>query len=493
MFQSRSHLFGGLLICACACAAIGCSDSTDETTDERTSRRPLQPLVYTEDPDHSPEAAAVRDRRLLRELLHVSDTDGSWGQLESTPDDNRTDLDSPEALGRAIYRALVEQDDGAWDHLFVPPGPYSSLVRIELKKARRFVDDQQADARRARRAFQIDKRSEAPGQGLDSIFTFEGLTLGEGRSLDGDVVDDEDERVAQHWDNTLHLGLAGDDVEFELRIRKILRIHQPGSTSDEEVRLGVASDIQLGPRLEVFLEAGMHLKPSLLRSFDYPIPLEVGNYWRYARRIADSDASPPSDSSDASDSADASEDAPTARNTDDGQISDKLGASGVTMRVESVDRYGSRRLVHLRFVYNDADLTRRDEYWLITPRRIFDCPRPCRRRIEDLSWLLGYLRRQTPILRFPLGRGDSWGGEAGSAFRVDSSWYEIDVPGGTFFGTLAIDGLGPLRDRVPFHRLRRATRYVSPGKGIVKRIYGIRGSESDRIIESLVDYRIMPR
>jgi len=461
-------------------AASGCSEAPDSEDPTRRNDRPLQPLVYTEDPDHSPEAAAVRDRRLLRELVHVSDREGDWGQLDSDSGRDAASLDSPEALGRTVYRALIEQRDGAWDHLFVPPRDYASLVRIELEKARRFVDDKQADARGARRAFEIAKPSEAPRGGPSSIFTFEGLELGKGRTLNGDPADQEDEQVAQHWDNTLRIGLADGSIVFELTIPKILRIHLPGS-DDAQMRLGVASDLRLGSRLRVFLKAGMHLKPALLRSFDYPIPLEVGNYWRYSRRLAGTEDAAPQPETEAPED-------PVR------QLPETLGASGVTMRVDSVDRYGTWRLVHLKFVYNDADLTRRDEFWLITPRRIYDCPRPCRRNIEDLEWLLGYLRRQTALVRFPISRGDTWGNTGGQpVFRVADRWHEIDVPGGTFFGTLAIEGLGPLADRVPFHRIRSATRYFSPGKGIVKRTYQIDGSPSETIVESLVDYRIMPR
>ncbi|MFB6374866.1 MAG: hypothetical protein ABEN55_17495 [Bradymonadaceae bacterium] len=481
MAPHRLHLLVGVLIWT---VLGGCADSADAPSDARREDRPLQPLVYTEDPDHSPKAATARDRRLLRELVHVSDRDGSWGKLEANPGEGAAPLESPEKLGRTLYRALVRQRDAAWDHLFVPPRNYASLVRIDLEKARRFVDDKQADARPARRAFHIDKPSEAPKQGLTSIFTFEGLELGKGRKLDGDRADEEDEQVAQHWDNTLRLGLADGDVVFRVRIPKILRIHLPGSKNADRIRLGVASDLRLGPRLRVFLEAGMHLKPALLRSFDYPIPLEVGNYWRYSRRMAGTDRGSEKPSP---------EETSPAGQTED-QVSEKLGASGVTVRVESVDRYGTRRLVHLRFVYNDADLTRRDEFWLITPRRIFDCPRPCRRQIEDLEWLLGYLRRQTPIMQFPISRASSWGGGSGEPiFQVQDQWHEIEVPGGTFFGTLAIEGLGPLDDRVPFHRIRGATRYFAPGKGIVKRTYRIGGRDSDTIVESLVDYRIMAR
>jgi hypothetical protein len=430
--------------------------------------------VYTEEPDHSPEAAAVRDRRLMRQLLDGSDKSGSWGHLgdNESRDENLPKLHSAENLGRVAYRAVVGQSDRHWDHLFVDPNHYASLVNVELEQARRYVDNKQARARETARQFQVDKPSEAPSDGLESLFEFKRLELGDGRTLQGDVVgENEEAAIAQHWNNRLVLGLADSDVEFHLAIRKILRTPVPGT---DRRRIGVASDIDIGRRLRQFLEAGMHLKPAILDSYAYPFPLEVGNYWRYARKLADNEQTASEDSSDA---------------LQPGQLPDALHASRVTLRVESVDRYDTRRLVHLRFIYNDADLTRRNEFWLVTPRQIFFCPRPCRRNIDDLDWTLRYLQRQTPLLHFPLSRGDQWG----STFAIRDEWRNFELPGGSFFGTLAIDGVGPLDDRLPFHRLREATRYFAPSKGVVKRRYRVGTRETHTIVESLVDYRIMPR
>ncbi len=455
-----------------------CAESTEPTEPDRSAEardRPLRPLVYTEDPDHSPEAAAVRDRRLMRQLLEGSDETGSWGELDEPAREGLPALRSAEKLGSVIYRALIEQSDRHWDHLFVPPGAYASLVEIDPEKARRHLDDKQAAAREARRAFEIAKPSEAPSDGLESLFSFERLELGDGRTLQGNVVDGDEQSPVQHWNNRLVVGLADSDVEFHLEIRKILRTPAPGADDPEEAtRLGVASEIDVGSRLETFLAAGMHLKPSLLRGYAFPFPLEVGNYWRYARHLAD-------------------EKAPDRESTGDenrpADLPDALHASRVTMRVEGIERYGARRLVHLRFIYNDADLTRRSEYWLATPRRIYLCRRPCRRHVEDLEWLLRHLRGQTPIFRFPLARDESWQ----STFSVDGEWHSVDVPGGSFFGTFALDGLGPLEARIPFHRPARLTRFFAPSKGVVRRRYRLDRREPTTLVESLVDYRIMPR
>lgn len=410
---------------------------------------------------------AVRERRLLRELLYGAERRGRWGALESDTSRELSDLTTPEQLGRAIFEGLLG-DDARWNHVFVPPRDYARLVRVELDRAGEFVDRRQADALEARRAFDIERISEAPRGGLERLFTFESLELGRGRTLDGAFADD-DQRVAQHWDNTLTIGLADADVSFDLNIPKILRLPRNGTTDDAWLR--VASDLHVGHRLHAFLRAGLHLKPTLLEGTDYPIPLEVGNYWRYRRRVFD--------------------DSGTRQTT--GELAEP---DRTTLKVVSVDRYGTRRLVELRFSYNAPDWSNRDEHWLLTPHRIYPCSRPCRRRVDDLDWLLGYMGRTTPIARFPLERGASWGGDSKEhpTFRTSKTWGEVETPAGRFFGVVTLEGVGALGSRGPRLHVRHLARDLLPGKGIVRRTYHgqYRGS-SHRIVESLVDYRILPK
>jgi hypothetical protein len=473
-------VFAALLVAAAMSGPWGCSSEEKTATDSR-EERPLKPLVYTEDPDHSPEAAATRERRLRRQLQIGARGDaGRWGAMTGEQDNTLPTLNSAQALGEALFDALIADDDSLWDHVFVGPADYASLVNLGLEDARKFVDTQQGKAAEMRRRLRVDNPSEAPAEGLDSIFEFRGLALGKGRTVDGPVAD-EDERVVQHWDNTLKVGLVGQDATFEIRIPKIIRIgDSPGSGADAgqagdaaqnpDLRLGVASTMHLGHRLDVFLKAGLHLKTTLLDSSDYPFPLEVGNYWRYERR--------PASAAD-----DGGADAP------DSPAQSALPATTVTTSVESVDRYGSRRLVHLRSEYNDANLSQANHHWLMTPRRIWECPSPCRRNIDDLDWLLSYLGRQTPVYRFPLELGTSWP-ERSPTFTVGTNWNRIETPAGSFFGSISIEGVGPLHDEVPFGRIHRMTRYFARGIGIVKREFQLRGT---RVVETLVDYRIMPR
>ncbi len=448
---------------------FGACDHARQDDASSDSVRPLQPLVYTERPSRTPEAAEVRERRLLRELLYGAEHKGRWGPLKAESSDDLPELVSSERLGRALFEGLLG-DDSLWDHIFVSSTDYARLVRVDLEAARDFVNRKQADALEARRAFEIERASEQPRGGLNRLFTFESLDLGRGRTLDGAFADDE-ERVAQHWDNTLTIGLAEGDATFEIRIPKILRL--PRSGPHRSPLLRIASDIHLESRFYAFLQAGLHLKPKLLQGAEYPIPLEVGNYWRYRRHVFDDQ---------------------------DQRLTTVTLAEPdrTTIKVTSVDRYGTRRLVELRFSYNAPDWSNHHEHWLLTPRRMYLCSRPCRRHVDDLDWLLSYLDRTEPITQLPLERGSSWGGTSTSdgtpTFRVAEAWHHVETPSGRFFGALALEGVGPLATRGARLKVQQLTRQLVPGKGIVRRTYrGTYRRDSYRVVESLIDYRILPK
>jgi hypothetical protein len=427
----------------------------------------------------------------MRQLLEGANAeDEEWGTLESERPDDVSTPHTPKQLARALYSGIVEQRDVDWERAFVSAGRYASLVEVPLDKARNFVDGKQGEAEETRGQFAIENPSEAPSKGLSSIFELEGLELGEGRTLDGDLAGDG-ETVTQYWDNRLRLSMADEDVAFHLKVPKILRIPRRSDEADGEpgvAQLGIASKLRIGPRLRVFLETGMHLKPELLRSFEYPIPLAVGNFWRYARTT-------PGEGPRGTDPAQMDNE---SRSSDDSERNAAVPfeASRVTVKVRSIDRYGTRRLVDLQWLYNAADLTQRTEHWLATPRRIYVCPRPCRRHIDDLSWILSYLRRQTPVVRFPLARNSQWGtssADGDTAFTVAENWQNLELPAGSFFGVFEVRGTGPLRSRIPFQQVRSLRRFVAPGTGIVRRRYGVASDQTPTVIESLTDYRLMTR
>ena len=270
-------------LCAMALALCAGCEGRGQAAARPEAARPLRPLVYTELPELTPRAAAVRERRLKRELIHGSSEGAAWGRLERAQD-----LPPPhdeEALGRLLFEALMERDEGRWGHAFVSPRSWAALVHVEHEQARAFVDELQADSLATWRLFDIERASEAPQGGLGAVFEFQGLELGQGRTVSGELAED-DEVVSQHWGNVLRLGLRADEqVSFELRVPKILRVVDRRKDPTGQPTLAVASPIEASRSLEMFTSAGIHLKPELLRSQEYPLPLAVGNFWRYRRRI----------------------------------------------------------------------------------------------------------------------------------------------------------------------------------------------------------------
>ncbi|QDG51805.1 hypothetical protein FIV42_13955 [Persicimonas caeni] len=492
-------------------ALPACSDAQDPSP---SNASPLQPLIYTERPDLSPEAAAVRERRLMRHLLDGSNASGNWGSLEKRSQTRRQPMSTAEALGQAMFTALVERDEDLWDSVFVAPADYAGMVHLELDRSRKFVDDIQGKSGEVWRSFEVGRASEAPEGGFAGLLEFHSLELGEGRTLDGPIAE-EGEPIAQHWGNVLRLRLKGSDVIFELRVPKILRIAHPRHHPNQP-GLGVASAVQMSSQLEVYLRAGLHLKPQLLETREYPYPLAVGNFWRYRRSLQDAakaaEAGPDSikqaptqqDPTKQAPSEQApSEQAPSEQASPE-DANPALSASGLRatetlLEVTSVDRYGSWRLVTLRRSYNDEKLTTIDQHWLVLPRRIYRCSSVCRVHADDLGWLLSYLDRQTPLFRFPMRLDEGWGeggqsGEDDEVFQVAGDWHDILVPAGSYANTVAIEGTGPLEAIDRYYRGRGQTRYFSHGRGVVQRvIHASTDGDQPAVVEKLIESRIMPR
>lgn len=461
-------------------ALAGCGEeaSSDEAPVEAV--RPLKPLVYTELPDLTPRAAAVRERRLMRELLHGAEEGDTWGRLR-----RRENLPAPrdaEALGRLLYEALMQRDEARWDHAFVSPSSYAGMVHVDLERARKFVDELQGKSMSTWELFDIEHASEAPEGGLTSVFTFEGLELGQGRTVTGKLSRGDDP-IEQHWGSVLKLGLRGTDVIFEVRVPKILRVADARKLPTGEPLLALAAPVDASRQLEMFIAAGIHLKAELLRSQEYPYPLSVGNFWRYRRYIKGTKPVEPSSMA----LLEPEERAP-------------FDADEVLLEIVSIERYGSVRLVKYRLSYNDQDVTTLERHWLTTSRGIYACHRACVRHIDDLSWLLEHLQHDTPLYQFPLRSGQAWG-QAGSprpydkgTVRVHLEVEDVTVPAGLYIGAQVMEARGGAVMPDPFLRSERSERIFARGKGVLRReVTGInpRGEEVT-VIEELVESRIMP-
>ncbi|MEM1349174.1 MAG: hypothetical protein AAGI01_11505 [Myxococcota bacterium] len=463
------RLFSLKFWATCTAAHLGC----DVAQERREADAPLQPLIYTEHPDITEEAVAARERRLMRELLDGAE-EGGWGKMKR--DVAHPTTQDATSLGRVLYDALVTRDEALWDHALVSPEAYAGLVRVSLEQARVFVDERLGASSRTWALFDVPFASHAPEGGLRQVFTFRALNLGQGRTLDGSLAQPND-RVVQHWGNVLELGLRERDVVFEITISKILRVVDRHKDPSGQPRLALASGVRPGPKLRAFIDAGMHLKPELLRTQEYPFPLAVGNFWRY-RRSSSVDAPPPEPQPPAQ---------PAPAPAADALVVES-GASSALVEVVEVNRFGTHQLVHLRTSFDDQSLTKVDRWWLVTPRRIFPCSRSCRRNVEDVDWVLAYLPRHVPLFQWPLEAGDAWG----RRFRVDDARRDLELPMGSFRSTLVLRDSEPAQE--PFMMPRARVLFVAPGQGVVRR--EVTGTRQDgallSVVEELVDSRIMP-
>lgn len=473
---------------------VGCSG---DDQGENASPPPLQPLTYTEDPELTPGGAAVREQRLRRQLLEGA-ASGHWGTLEDDDGVDLPALNDPDALGEAITEALICRDEQRWEQVFVSDEAYRQLVNVSPARAAEFVDNQIGASLALWELFAPTRSSEVPEGGLQQQLEFQGLELGSARDIDGSRTSD-DADIAQYWNNAVHIYHGDADVTFELSIPRIFRIASTpdvdtdgefaalddtsgaddSSDDNDPMEFRVGSQIEADPRFETMLDVGLHLKPQLLRTEEYAFPLGIGSFWRYRRYHSEEDVN---------------NDDILERRFDEQPRG--VSATEVIVEVRDVSRYGSIRLIEMLHSYDDRRRTRHREWWVLTPRHIYRCSPACRRRIDDVNWLLGYFDRQTPIMTFPIQPAERWGmSEDGDAavFTVDDQWHEIETPAGTFGDSARIEGTGPLGTGHRYISNTELTQYFAPGRGIVRReMAPLEGAEeSATVIEELVEYRIM--
>lgn len=373
----------------------------------------------------------------------------------------RARAETPEELGRLVFEALMRRDEGRWEQAFVKPREWASMVKVDLERAGVFADELLADSAPVWDMFGIERISEAPEGGLEAVFEFEGFEVGHGRTLRGRKAK-KGAIVAQYWGNTLRLRVKGKGVSLEVRAPKVLRLVDRATGAQ---KLTLAAPLVASDELKTFAEAGLHLKSELLRNQEYPYPLAVGNFWRYRREVRGEDG--------------------------------ELRASRVDevlLEVVAVERYGSVRLARLRWSYNDPDLTKREEWWLLTPRRVYACDRRCRRRVERVDALMENLRARAPLFEWPLSVGSSWKEGEGLRYEVNEAPAEVQVPAGMFVRPSHLVARGMLGERDPFVNPDRMEVWLARGEGVIK--VRMEGAAADLsrvvVVEELVESRIMP-
>ncbi len=389
---------------------------------------PLRPLIYTELPPEKTEDEAVPPPVMINI--------------------------APEDLGYALFHALIDHDRSAYESMFISGSEYAALIHMQEDAAAKQASEILRKSELLWTLFAPSLEAEEPIGGLSTRLRLAEFRLGKGRNLAGKIAQPELDELVQHWGNELRIELIDTDKVFTIRVPKIVRTPQGWR---------IAQPIELDKTLQLFLEAGMHLKTDLLTSEHYPMPLEVGNYWKYRLEKTLGSATDPA--------------ADTAETT----ITDMI--------TDIVHRQGYWIVSFERTLFDpsqpETETTSISHFsWLVTPHMILPCMRDCRNNADNISYLLGYIMRQTPYFVLPIEVGQKWSvaGQKDNYARYEVRAFHKDpitVPGGAFSGAYEI--FGSIEEG-------RESRFFVPGTGIIMRI--VRSSSGQKR-EVLIKHRLI--
>ncbi len=394
---------------------------------------PMRPLVYTELPpqEDTPEPEQVEPIRNI----------------------------APEDLGYGVFHALVEHNREQYESMFISAPALASLVRMPLDEAQQQTRAFLRKSEVLWSLFSPALEAENPVSGLSSRLKLAEFRVGKGRNLAGKIASPDSDELVQHWGNELRIELENSEKVFTIRIPKIVKT---------ATGWRIAQAIELDKSLQLFLECGMHLSSDLLTSEHYPIPLEVGNYWKY--RVTHS----------------------LGQEQNNGEPSESPSepqdSTATDMITDIVHRDGYWVVSFERTFVDPETQTEGPEIsrfsWLVTPRMIYPCMRDCRNNSDNIGYLLGYMARQTPIFVFPLEVGAKWSvsGQKDNIYKYEVRTLHSEatvVPAGSFTGAYEI--FGSIEEG-------RESRFFVPGTGIVMRT--VRGGVGQKR-EVLIKHRLI--
>ena len=410
---------------------------------------PLRPLLHTQAP-----AGVEREIRGYEEWLDPNTDPTAWPTEFQTSSVTNAAVSvggpamTPEALILDVYVALTTGDaDRVARHLFDVEG-LAEASHMSRETATRTAQEIGDATMATLGIFTNGSRSDERAGGLAAQLQTEQLVVGRGRNVDGSAADG-DQVPIMHWGSELTFTLRGTETQFVLRFPNLLR------DGRGIWRLRAAPTVD--QRFRTYRNLGLDLKPELMDVEHAPVPLGVGNYWHYRTRR------------------------PGALAEDEYGV---LTRDGYRDAVTEVLDHGGYRVVRFRRMFDDPSRQSERFAYLITPRRLYVCERECQRRAGDFEWVLNYAARRTPLMVFPLERGEGWsvGGEAGrdNDYRVDPELQAVSVPAGNF---------GDAYEISRSTTRGRQTSFFVPGIGIVLRRTT---STVETTLEELVAFRILP-
>lgn len=411
-----------------ASALVGCDSSP-------RVEPPLRPLLHTENGDDEPRAPEGWEAWLDTHYdPHAFPSEVFDPNAED--DEQRYDLKTPDGLIYAAYDALSRGDTAALLALSLDEEGLITLARVPNARGAERAENLRLSLRSLVQSFHPESATDARPDGLSGLIQPASLALGPPRYVDGKLAESMD--VAEMVSGSLlRVHILGSSIDFDVRVPRLLR--------DADGRWWIGEPLQVSDTWESFRRPGLALKPELLMAQHAAFPFDVGNYWHYEVKSIPLDGST------------RQEDVQPTR------------ALSYRDTVSDVHNGSNWLVVSLRRTFADPARTPETRHLVITARHIYPCTNECWRRRQNLTFLVGYMTRTTPMLIQPAMRTQSWreGGRAagtgragGRATRVaELSDQTLVVPAGAFSQSVLIrdadGGTGP-------------TIYFSNGVGILR-------------------------
>lgn len=331
-------------------------------------------------------------------------------QRQAALDGDAFDLRSPEGTIRTAFAAATRGDTAQLHRLALDAEGLVAIARVPPSSAVERAENLQRALDDFTRLFRPDSATDARPDGLSGLIQPTNIQIGAPRTVDGALVRDADD-AEMHSANLMRVHILSSTIDFDVRFPRLLK------DANGEWKLSDApsvSDTWLD-----FRRPGLDLKPELMAGEHAPLPFDVGNFWHYELRLLPLNATEEADI------------APTRALAYRDTVSEIFQGQG-----------GILQVVTLRRTFADPARNAETRNLLVTARHIYPCTNECYRRRENLSFLLGYMGRTTPLFVFPANRDQSWreGGRArGRALRVAELMPEVvTVPAGSFRDTVHI-------------------------------------------------------
>lgn len=403
LHRSLRSLAGAVLLSTLA--TTGCDNNS-----YRSDNQPLRPLLYTES-EQSLQPFELEGW----ELWTTPDLDPhaypgiALEQEKRMMSGDAFDHRSPEGLIRAAYVAATRGDLAMLQSLALDEEGLTTIARVPTSRAAARHQALQRSLEEFMRLFRPESATDARPDGLSGLIQPSGIQLGPPRRIDGSIVADVAD-AEMYSANTMRIHVLSSTIDFDVRFPRLLK--------DESGEWRLSEAPTVSDTWQSFRRPGLDLKPELLDAEHAPFPFDVGNYWHYELKQL------PLDGSESPE-----EVAPTRA----------LAYRDTVSEIYSGNIYN---VVTLRRTFADPARDSEIRHLLVTTRHIYTCSRECYRRRENLSYLLGYMGRSTPLFVFPANRNHAWreGGRTGgrSTRIAETSDVPIIVPAGSYGASVHI-------------------------------------------------------